>query len=180
MHIDRLTRLENIVRADAAKPTGAQFDLTTWAAPAETDGGIHRPWDKQEDSIPVDCGTKACAFGLGVISGEFKAEGLYAHYDEVWSGPRAQGGEMVGYTMCPAIRDEEGRTYDGFDAAQVLFGITPGDAAYLFDPGCYSLTKGAEAEIAVADRIKHFCNGNIDKSYHPAFGKDRDEDDSED
>lgn len=159
MHTDRLERLAKLLEADAANEKGARFDLGCWAIPSTPQvktvyGERTTVWAEKLDMVPMDCGTTACALGLAAISGEFKAEGLTCGYTPMMSG---------GFTLVPTMGD-----YDGFHAARKLFGISYEDAQYLFDPDCYDGTpEGAKGERFVAQRIRDFANGTIDKHFHP-------------
>lgn len=135
----RLKRLARLLRKDAANPKGIQFDITRWAAPA---GTVVAVFDQMPtEPVPVDCGTSACAMGLAVLSGEFKKEGLRANYRHSWSGI--------------AMHPELNGVHD-FAAAQLLFNITPAQAAWLFSPTSYprDKRKGAKGELTVARRIE--------------------------
>jgi hypothetical protein len=140
----RLLKLAKLLREDAANKKGARFDLCRWAAPAYTDFFPEEPTELPK----IDCNTSACAMGLAVLSGAFKRAGLGALYYERSSG----------IAMEPVINDKDGREHSGFDAAQVLFGITFHEANYLFGPVFYPLGKRKEAtgERYVAKRIECF------------------------
>lgn len=163
MRADLLTRQAALLRRDAANPTGVKFDLSSWAEPAvdselRNKASTYRSfWKGDVEVVPVSCSTKACAFGLAAISGEFKAEGLTYHIN--------YRGDLI-----PRIITLDGIIHSGFTAAEVLFGIEGDDAEYLFDPDCYEETPvGASGEIEVAQRIEHFIVGNIDRSFHPRY-----------
>lgn len=178
MHTERLGRMRDLLRRDAANPTGVKFDLGTWAEPAERQGhghnfplpeGVkssdsHRYYTELEPiKVPVSCDTMACAFGLAAISGEFKDEGLSYSF--------CIGADKTNGTLLPAYQGEH-----GFEAAAALFRITTGDAQYFFDPDHYDTTpKEAEGELIVAQRIDDFINGLIDTDHHPDY-RDSDED----
>src|SRR6266403_4799676 len=84
MRADLLRRGAELLEADANNPEGIKFDLGTWAADARINlaTGYRDPRDKQlykykdNEVVPVNCGTQACAFGLFALSGAFKEEGL--------------------------------------------------------------------------------------------------------
>ena len=139
MNKDRLLRLVNLLREDAANPNGAKFDLGTWG--------------ESSDAEPrLSCGTTACAMGLAAISGIFKDEGLtFSVHPEV-----GINGEDVN-----DIKVE----YDhrsGFTAAALFFDISGTDARYLFAPDSYrgSIPVGKEGEELVAARIEAFIAEN--------------------
>lgn len=174
---ERLPRMSALLRRDAENPTGVKFDLGTWAEPADNSVCVVKAWSTEAGfKVPLDCGTKACAFGLAAISGEFAAEGLTYNI--------GNGSTMPTGTLTPFLD----RTGDGdlqrnpthFRAAEELFGISHDDARYFFDPDCYSgVPREAEGEIMVADRIDAFLNGSVDANYHPAHSYN-DEDDYDD
>lgn len=182
-HPERLTMLSNLLKADAANPKGAQFDLGSWSAP--TDDLNAGAWQTRELNLDADlaertpdgnyfllpqenlpkvtCGTTACAMGLAMISKQFEQFGLktvfYNRSDK-------------SIVLLPSCGDAE-----GFDAAANLFGIDVEDAQYLFDPDSYDGTpKEAEGELLVAQRIDDFVNGIIDRDYHLGYRDDLDED----
>ena len=139
MHKDRLVRLANLLRRDAANPNGAKFDLGTWG--------------ESLDAEPrLSCGTTACAMGLAAISGIFKDEGL-----TFWVHPEVDvNGEdineiKIGYDGCY-----------GYRAAAEFFGISGADARYLFAPDSYrgAIPVGKEGEERVAARIEVFIAEN--------------------
>ena len=86
----------------------------------------------------LSCGTQACAMGLAALSGAFKRQGLRA---EIYFGDvTVHFGE-----------------YEGFAAASELFGISGGDACWLFSSSYYDGAMiGAKAECIVAKRIRAF------------------------
>lgn len=147
MHVDRLKRLVKLLRADAKNPNGVKFDLTSWAVPSGEEA-----FKTPKRTVPVSCGTTACAFGLAAISGEFKEEGLrYSYYTR-----------HAGYMLEPSIC-QGGEVYTGFGAACALFDIDDDEAEYLFDPKCYeSVPQGAKGELLVARRIEDFIRNNGD------------------
>lgn len=158
MNKDRLTRMVDLLKRDAANPKGVKFDLGMWAAPAQR--GATR-WGGVSDSEPLtvaaSCGTKACAFGLAAISGEFAKDGLTYTFGPVHADGTA--------TLLPTFEGEE-----CFDAAATFFDIKYHDASYLFDPECYDETpQKTEGELFVAQRISDFIDGKIDHDYHQSY-----------
>ncbi len=125
----RLLKLAAMLEADAKNKKGVSFDLGTWG------------WaDKRK---PVSCGTHACAMGLAVASGAFKRAGLR---------PMSRDRNLM-----PRV----GRL-SGFEAAAKLFEIESEEADWLFDEHYYrelSTVEGAQAERAVAKRIRQFVAG---------------------
>lgn len=169
MKLDLLRRGVAALRANAANPRGAKFDLSVWARPDTIEGdrtliqnylGEQARWRAEADGqVPVNCGTVVCAVGLFAIDGIFKDEGLGYKID-----PHGM--------LLPVFKD-----YIAFHAAAALFGISYEDSRYLFDPECYySTPRGAEGELFVADRIERFIAGEIDKDWHPDFPSPDDED----
>lgn len=157
MNKDRLTRMVDLLKRDAANPKGVKFDLGIWAAPARH--GVTR-WGGIPDGEPLvvatSCGTKACAFGLAAISGEFAEDGLNYKF-----GPEVNGTRM----LVPTFEGEE-----CFGAAATFFDIKYNDASYLFDPESYEETpREAEGELFVAQRISDFIDGKIDHDYHQSY-----------
>lgn len=166
MNVERLIRLAELLEADAVNPNGIKFALDTWGHDAKIeddgfpyDGSRMHEYAKDVQSIPVDCNTAACAMGLAAISGAFAAEGL------TWR-ILSQFENGTG-TLIPTLRDGT----DGFSAAMRLFEIPDDAATQLFDPSYYDVIKGAEAELAVAGRIRAFVNGTWQPtSYDDGFG----------
>lgn len=157
MYKKRLERLATLLDDNAANPEGIRFNIRQWAGPAdghETDG--HFP---TKEKIKVDCGTMACGMGLAAISGVFKKEGL---------GYTLTGTEGH-YMLLPTFQEDGNSLDEGYDAAEALFGIDLADAEYLFSGDCYPhlLHKGAKGERYMAQRIRNFIDGNIEKKWHP-------------
>lgn len=156
MNKDRLTRMVDLLKRDAADPTGVKFDLGMWAAPAQR-GATRWPSGDGAPPIAASCDTKACAFGLAAISGEFAKDGLTYMFGPVHADGTA--------TLLPLFDG-----VDCFDAAAAFFDITYSDATYLFDPECYEETpQKAEGELFVAQRISDFIAGDVDHNFHPRF-----------
>lgn len=141
MNIDRLLRLAVLLEDDARNSVGLQFNLNTWAKCGP-------------DDVPtVACGTQACAVGLACLSGEFTNEGLLfkTSIGHDSTGPVVQ--------ITPRYKD-----WVDWDAVEEFFEIDD-DASYeLFVASEYRRddlpTKGAEAEMAVANRIREFVARN--------------------
>lgn len=135
----RLLKLADLLIADARKKKGVSFNQGNW-------GEISDP------EAVLSCGTQACAFGLAAISGAFKRAGLdFKLTDKKYSygaNPREyQEIEFLwkGYERSPGL------------VAMELFGITSDETDELFGGNVgvdCSTTRGAEAERAVAKRIK--------------------------
>lgn len=136
MNKRRLLKLADLLEADAKNKKGIKFDIGAWGY---SDSG----------EFTVSCGTTACAMGLAVVSGAFKRAGLRARY----IGSADDGG----VTMIPIFG-----SHHGFDAAVQLFGISPGDAEYLFSGDHYAISEGtgARGERTVAKRIRAFVAAN--------------------
>lgn len=149
MHKRRLLKLADLLEADAKNKKGIKFDLSTWAAPSDSNW-MSRTFDKKLDTVPVDCGTTACAVGLACISGAFKRAGLTHAYRRPWVGS--------GWMLQPK--------FDGskdFKAVQKLFEINQQSAEFLFSASEYpdDKTEGAKAERFVAKRIRDFVAGKV-------------------
>lgn len=134
----RLLVLAAALRANAANPTGAKFDLATWMIYPQRKGPT------------IDCGTVVCAVGLACIVPELKAEGLSWSFNyELTRDPAKAAGQ-------PTF---EGRI--GFPAVINFFELSSmTDAEHLFVDVNYVHdrlpTVGAAAELAVAERIEEF------------------------
>lgn len=133
MNIERLTKLVNLLKEDANNPVGVSFDMSAWIRVRDPDEN----WPflrERPDSIPVQCDTQACAFGLAAISGIFAEDGLTY--------------QLLGSTLVPEYQGQS-----GFDAACVFFEISTRNAVMLFDPAVYDIKEGAQAELEVVKRI---------------------------
>jgi hypothetical protein len=135
---DRLTRLVKLLRANADNTDGVKFDLTKWG---------YSPEGYQTGIAPLNCGTKACAFALAAISGEFCADGL----------EYKMRGSYIEVTYSPF-----GEQLEDDKAAAEFFNISPDAAWYLFIPSNYPDRdwQGATAERKVADRIEQFVQAD--------------------
>lgn len=131
MNVEELTKLENLLIADAANEKGMKFNLRFVAIPS--DRGTAREngneWDPE-----LNC-NQGCAMGLAAISNKF---------------PRLTF-EIMGNDMRLRV-DGEPQSYDY--AAVKLFDIPYDEARKLFSPDYYNTIHGAEAELAVAKRIR--------------------------
>lgn len=145
---DLLIRGAELLEADAANPTGVRFDLGSWSQRFDAATGEKEDWDTKPTEIPVSCGTSACAMGLFAISGAFKDQGLKVSYTNSYRG------DGSGFMMVPHCRG-----YEGFAAAQELFGITEEEADRLFNPDAYNARTGAVAELQVAERMRDLAAG---------------------
>lgn len=137
MNVKRLKKLARLLFADAAKPKGVKFDLTAWAKK----GGRIKAF-KNEKRVPVSCGTNACAVGLACISGAFKKEGLSF--------------EIRNKILIPTFAAS-----NNWEAVEIFFEITRDEARFLFESTAYRKSKGAEAEIMVANRILDFADEKV-------------------
>lgn len=165
---ERLPRMAKLLRDDAANPTGVKFDLGVWAIPADTDPDAPARWPT-DVKVPLDCGTKACAFGLAAISGAFAAEGLTYMIGD--------GVHVVQGSLVPVLeRYDAANPPVHFYAAAALFDINVSDARYFFDPECYDGTpREAAGEIAVAERIETYLMGEVDQDFHPDYYDNEDD-----
>jgi len=132
MNVEWLTKLADLLEADAAKEDGLKFDLNTWAHDVSFD---------ENYVSALNFGTSGCAMGLAAISGQFP------------------GLTLDPYLMMPVFgRDLQHKS--GLDAAVAAFGLTYGEAARLFLPDSYTETTGAIAELEVAARIRQLLAYN--------------------
>lgn len=146
MRKDRLEKLAELLINDANNAGGVKFDLRGWAGRPDTIWGIDWNWPNGTVGIPVNCGTVACALGLAAISGLFKDEGFGFKLTKIG-------------TLVPIYAHES-----GYLAAKAFFEISLGDSQKLFSPDSYPdhLQAGAEAELAVANRIRMLIdNGSL-------------------
>ncbi len=81
MRTDLLLRFADLLEADANNPEGVKFDLGAWAQDSRLDLNKMSPDEVEQllypttiETVPVNCGTAACALGLAAISGAFKDE----------------------------------------------------------------------------------------------------------
>jgi len=142
-----MLRGAELLEADAVNPEGIKFNLNVWAADASVD--LSKPFSqvpqikqyKEDTVIPVNCGTQACAFGLFVLSGAFKKEGLTY---------QIRDGRLVP-VMTTALF-----TVDNWNAAMQLFDLAEEQAFELFNSDKYPIYQrtGAIAELAVATRMR--------------------------
>lgn len=147
MRVDLLIRGAKLLEADAVKKDGVRFDLGTWASPYDT--SQHNKIFDTQNKPPLSCDTKACAMGLFCLSGAFKKEGLSYELEG-----RAVG-YVCGYVLSPTYVNGD----VGFAAAAALFDISYNDAETLFSAESYDNTRGAEAELAVAERMRQLAAG---------------------
>ncbi len=163
MNVERMTRLRDLLRADAANPKGVKFDLSSWAARAAA-GNRHSQYYEIVDGKPVaqptmSCDTFACALGLACLDPSFQAEGLRFTVED-------QDSISGNSRMMPYFN---GETH--FEAGAEFFGISLEDSNYLFDPESYDGTpREAEGELFVAQRVDDMINGVIDFEWHPGEG----------
>jgi len=154
MRKDLLLRLAAALEMDAANPTGIKFDIGTWAAKdgynadADYDTNIPYLFKSETETVPVDCGTVACAVGFAAISGIFKDEGL------TYKLKSAEGA----YYLTPYFNG-----LDNFEAVGDFFEIDRWAVYHLFTGEGYEekydnrrLPVGAEGELAVAKQIREF------------------------
>jgi hypothetical protein len=193
-HPERLVMMRDLLRADAANPVGAKFDLGVWASEGTRGEPNHgaftpetlgmervaatgypeidrdhfkmKPFDV--DKLPaMSCGTVGCALGLAMVSRQFEQFGMGGTYYH-----KADGNIV----LIPTCNGE-----DGFEAGEALFGIDNETSRYLFDPDCYASTpQRAEGELFVADRIDALINGHVDEEWHPAYNDGDGDDDFDD
>jgi hypothetical protein len=130
----RLLKLADLLEANAKNKKGVKFDLETVAR--------SRSLGK---TMPLDCGTTACAMGLAAISGAFKRQGLSYYIVQPYGVNLTVHGDSMHYA----------------DVAMRMFDLTLHEAHYLFSPGHapFKTYKGARAERLVAKRIRALVAG---------------------
>ena len=141
MNRDRLTRMRDLLVADAANPKGIKFELATWVRRSRPINDKYTFLFNKGEKPAVGCGTAGCAMGLAMLSGEFEADGLRIKYVHMPGNENA-------FLIEPLFGDK-----GNYHAAAALFEISYSEALWLFGPSQYSVTKGAEAELEVARRI---------------------------
>lgn len=180
MNVERLKHLVDLLRADAANPLGAKFDLRTWVGydvegenignyPVKPElvnenGTVKRdkvallPADQVLEIVPtMSCDTYVCALGLAALDPEFNRAGLSF---EVMPLTYSAKGWMI-----PQFNGAKGMA-----AGAAFFDITQADSLYFFDPENYNgAPTHAEGERFVADRIEAFIAGTIDHDHHPDY-----------
>ena len=147
MNKRRLLKLADLLEADAKNKTGVKFNLGIVVAPS-------KKLPLNAKTVPVSCGTQACAMGLAAITGAFKRNGLsYRTYridpqiDQLYVETTMYGEDVE---------------YD--EAAMELFDISSEAANFLFMPGCYPIRspkKGSRGELLVAKRIRDYVAGKV-------------------
>jgi hypothetical protein len=161
MNIDRLTRLRDLLRADAANQTGVKFDLSMWVGQSIANSSSASHFynvinGKPEVAPTMSCDTFACALGLACLDPSFQTEGLGFIL------------EHQGFSQSAMVPQFDGETH--FEAGAKFFGISNENSSYLFDPENYDDTpKEAEGELFVAQRVDDLINGIIDRDYHPDY-----------
>ncbi len=138
MNKKRLLKLADLLDADAKNKKGIKFDLAHWARPAVA--GVRFT---EEEGVPVDCGTAACAVGLACISGAFKRSGFSYRLCDCEGSHRLH--------VIPTFNGEE-----DMNAVEQFFAISDVEADNLFQAHSYpeKKRKGAIGERAVAKRIR--------------------------
>jgi hypothetical protein len=145
MNVERLLKLADLLEADANNPKGVKFDLTAWVQKKDSDGEFTTFGFAKGETIPVSCGTAACAWGLAAISGAFADDGVGFDLNRNgWISPTFNGAE-------------------DFDAAEMFFDINTNEVSYLFDPDFYpnSKLRGRKGELYVAKRVRDLAAGNV-------------------
>ncbi len=159
MRADLLLRGAEVLEADANNPEGIKFDLGTWVADARinlVNGYLTEDREKYKykdnEVIPVNCRTQACAFGLFALSGAFQEEGL--------------GYKIISGALQPMLK-KDGQEFLAWDAVNLLFDIDDGQSQRLFSAANYEQDhrQGATAELAVAARIRRLiATGSVDQA----------------
>lgn len=173
MNVERLKALSNLLRADAANPKGAKFDLAAWSGYDDGHGNNNHNYVLDRKGKPtktptMSCDTFVCALGLAALDPEFNKAGL-----NFTVMPRQRGDTAW---MVPEFN---GST--GMEAGALFFEISVNDSQYLFDPSCYDhAIEEAEGELIVAERVDNLINGIVDNVQHPDSSYDSDNDNDED
>jgi hypothetical protein len=129
MKKSRLLKLADLLDENAANKKGVKFYYYAWG------------WVKNLKK-PMSCKTTACALGLAAISGRFKRVGLGFTLGKLDGS--------IGFMV-------KGRPMSPLPAAKRIFGLTSGQAEYIFaGSGGLPTPSGARAERAVAKRIREF------------------------
>lgn len=115
---------------DASNAQGTKFDLRKWGA-------------NLAGKPALDCGTHACAVGVGLLSGVFEKEGFVPRF----------GGHLIMPTF-------ENRT--DWSAVRAFFGLTQNEAVYLFSANSYIAQEGSMAEQMVIDRLSSFARNEVE------------------
>lgn len=140
----RLLKLADLLTADAKRKNGVKFNLSSWG-------------DVSDPENAMSCGTQACAFGLAALSGAFKRAGLDYELGDVKRNYGVPDGNGNPTEFQEIEFRWKGHTKGMNYIAGQLFGLTENEADELFGgtpgPHCQT-TRGAEAERAVAKRIK--------------------------
>lgn len=148
MRKGRLLKLAALLEKDADNKRGVKFNLSTVIS---TD----KDPKPRAKTVPMTCGTSACAMGLAALSGEFAAGGLSYVINRQYV--KSGGDIFIETTM-------HGEVTDFDDAACELFDIDQREANFLFTPsyyGMYEPIQGAEGERYVAKRIRDFVAGRV-------------------
>jgi hypothetical protein len=168
---ERLAMMRDLLRTDAANPTGVMFDLGLWAGQSGERHGEFMPETLgMERSVgtctheqldpkhmpTMSCGTVGCALGLAMLSRQFEKFGMGGEYHTTQSG---------NIMLLPSCNGQS-----GFEAGEELFGIDHDTSRYLFDPDYYDSTpREAAGELFVAQRIDDLLNGVVDEEWHPEW-----------
>lgn len=139
----RLRLLAKLLRADARRKNGIKFDMGTFG-------------DFKTPEPTMDCGTRACAFGLAAISGKFKRVGL--DY-EVKPRERFMG-DVENYRMIFTYKGDSFGQND-MEVASHVFDIPESLAGWLFGGQASRIKRGAKAEIQMAEIIEKTVKGDL-------------------
>lgn len=143
----KLAKLADFLETDAKNPKGIKFDMAIWANV-----------DPEAEKIEATCSTAACAFGAAAVAKLFDGLTFHIVADQIWKndlhdfGGKGGGGYVPMKVLTPRYK---GKT--DLEAARLLFGLTQGEACYLFTPGSYvHEQRGRKGELFVAKRIRNF------------------------
>lgn len=143
MNRTRLRKLSEVLFANAnAEPLKIDVDLRSWGEVCTRRGGFLYLRE-------VNCGTEACAIGVAVLSGVFKAEG-FTYTAEKFKSYR---GSITDLT--PVYSAPSGMRYLGWEAVNEFFELKDDQAHNLFAKVAYEEGEslGPDALRAVATRI---------------------------
>jgi hypothetical protein len=156
---DRLEIVYDMLVKNAHDPKGMKFDLVSWMHSPDED---RESLQKKLDEATVSCNTVGCAIGLVLASRVFEKEGFKAEV-------HTSGGR---YNIMPVYDTGDSKfPMKNFTAVKAFFGLKGSIQEWLFHPAYYHSfrTKGAEAELLVAARLRHFLD-NVDDTQR--FGSD--------
>lgn len=142
----RLKRLREVLRARKAQ--GEKLVMAHWYRDY-TRAGLPADDMRKDDHVPHTCKTAACALGYAGLDPNFVSQGLVTD---------TRTGQVT------LVNNDSSKPTDyGLTAGRIFFGLTPGEAEYLFMPSgnfCPAVVKllpGADRDTfpAVIKRVSH-------------------------